>query len=231
MLVLSLAGLAILVFLLSLLQRIIQEWIANGRSISETVTIIVSSVTAFFAFLAAGAAITSGWIFYGQLQEMREEERAWVGPISAGLPNGLPQEGNPATITVQYHNTGREPAIDVVSDLSLYIATLAEDQEGGVTRAHIEQYVEQCRQTQPVVGAQVVFPTTGFSFYTVSRSIEGYLIDWDVLYGTRIIIITGCYVYNTLGITHRTSFCFWFQNGQRVTAQSWGFCSAGNYAD
>jgi hypothetical protein len=161
MLVLSLAGLAILIFLLSLLQRIIQEWITRGRPINE---ITLSSLTTVFTLFAASAAFASGWIFYEQLQEMREEKRAWVGPISAGLPNGLPQEGNPATIAVQFHNTGREPAIDVVYDLRFWIVTLAEDQEG-ITKAHIKQFVEQCRQIQPVVGAQVVFPTTGFSCY------------------------------------------------------------------
>jgi hypothetical protein len=180
--------------------------------------------------VAAGAAIWSGWVFHGQLQEMREEKRAWVGPIGAGLPNGLPQEGNPATIVVQYRNTGREPAFDVVANSSVWIITLAAYQEGA-GRAQIEQSVEQCRQTQPAVGAQVVFPSTGFSCYTGSSLIEGHFIDWDVLYGTRLISIMGCYVYNTLGITHRTSYCFWFQNGTLATAQSWGFCSTGNYAD
>jgi hypothetical protein len=163
MFILSLVGLAILIFLLTFSQEVIKLWITNGHPTNEKMTIIVSSLTAVFAFLAAGAAIASGWIFYGQLQEMREEKRAWVGPISAGLPNGLPQEGNPATIAVRYHNTGREPAIDVVSDVSFYIATLTEDQEEGVTDAHVKQYAEQCRQKQPVEGAEVVFPTTGSS--------------------------------------------------------------------
>jgi hypothetical protein len=211
MLILSLAGLAILIFLLSLLQWIIQQRMTNGRLISAS-------------------AFASAWIFYQQLQEMREEKRAWVGPISAGFANGLPQEGNPATVNVQHHNTGREPAIDVFSDLSPYVVTLEEDQ-AGVTATHVRQFVEKCREKQPVIGAQVIFPTTSSSYYTTSTIIEGNLIDWDVLYGTRLIIITGCYVYKTLGITHRTSFCYWFQNSPRMTAQSWGFCLVGNYAD
>jgi hypothetical protein len=231
MFVLSLAGLAILIFLLSLLLLVIQQWMTNKPgSMNEKITTVVSSLTAFFAFLAAAAAIASGWIFYGQLEEMREERRAWVGPISAGFQNGLPQTGSPATVSVQYHNTGREPATDVFSDLSPYLVTLTEDLEG-IPTAHIAQYVTKCRTMQPIIGAQTVFPTTGFSAYTAGRVIEELLIDWNVLYGTSFLYVTGCYVYNTLGVTHRTSFCFWFQNGPKMTAQSWAFCPTGNYAD
>jgi hypothetical protein len=225
--ILSLAGLAIFIFLLTVLQSGIQQWLTSGRPINQ---ITLSSLTTGFTFLAAVAALASGWIFYGQLQEMREEKRAWVGPISAGFPNGLPQAGNPANVSVQYHNTGREPAIDVYSDLSPYYATLTEDLEG-IPTAHIAEYVAKCRTTQPVIGAQVVFPTTGFSSYNTSRVIEEILIDWNLLYGTSLLYITGCYVYNTLGVTHRTSFCFWFQNGPKMTPQSWVFCPTGNYAD
>jgi hypothetical protein len=168
MLVLSLAGLAILIFLLNLSQGVFQQWITNGRTVNEKITTIVSSLTAAFAFLAAGAAIASGWIFYGQLQEMREEKRAWVGPVSSGFGNGLPPAGNPGTVEVKIHNTGREPANDVFSELSPYSVTLAENQQG-VSATHVAEYVEKCRQRQPIIGAQVVFPTAGFSSYTTGR--------------------------------------------------------------
>jgi hypothetical protein len=232
MFVLSLAGLAIFIFLLSLLHWVIQQWIIKKPgSLNEQIAIIVSSVTGFFAFLAAIAAIVSGWIFYNQLNEMREDRRAWVGPVSAGFPNGLPQVNNPGNVVVNYHNTGREPATDVFSDLNPYIATLAEGLKG-IPQAHIAEQVKKCQNSPPVIGAPVVFPTTpGFSSYNTSRMIEGNLVDWDVLYGTRLIFITGCYVYNTLGATHRTSFCYRFQNGPNMTAKTWVFCSTGNYAD
>jgi hypothetical protein len=199
-----------------------QERSERRRAAREKLTIGGIFITAFLA-------LGQGWIFYNQLEEMREERRAWVGPLSAGFPNGLPQVGNPGTVTVQYHNTGREPAIDVFADLSPYVVTLTEDQQG-VSATHIAEYVGRCRATQPVIGSQVVFPTTGFSAYTTARIIEGELIDWNIMYGTSLIFITGCYVYTTLGIIHRTSFCFFFQNGPKMTPQNWIFCPTGNYA-
>jgi hypothetical protein len=172
MFLLGLAGLAIFIFLLNLLQSTIQQWmgdkthaadnqeasakdrldqdqelqeqlvepvlinrmdaIANAirayhktrdirdlrRLRNEQITIIALSFAALFAFLTFLAAGISDWIFSGQLDTMREERRAWVGPVSGGFPNGLPQVGTPGTVTVQFHNTGREPALDVLSDLS-----------------------------------------------------------------------------------------------------------------
>jgi hypothetical protein len=186
-----------------------QERSERRRAAREKLTIGGIFITAFLA-------LGPGWIFYNQLEEMREERRAWVGPVSAGFPTRLPQVGNAAFAVVQYHNTGREPAIDVFSDLSPYIATLEDDNQG-IPRQHIAEYVDRCRAMSPIIGSQVVFPTASFSSYTTSRTIEGNLIDWNVLYGTNLIFVTGCYVYNTLGTTHRTSFCFFFQNGPRMT--------------
>jgi ABC-type nickel/cobalt efflux system permease component RcnA len=61
MFILSLAGLAIFIFLLNLLQWMFQQWITAGTgSINEKITIIVSSVTAFFAFLAGADQIEGG---------------------------------------------------------------------------------------------------------------------------------------------------------------------------
>jgi hypothetical protein len=90
-------------------------------------------------------------------------------------------------------------------------------------RTHVADYVDCCRATRPVVGDQVVFPTTGFSSYSIGRAIEGNLIDWDIIYGTKIILFTSCYAYNTLGTPHITSFCFYFSKWSENDTTNLGF--------
>jgi hypothetical protein len=62
------------------------------------------------------------------------------------------------------------------------------------------------------------------------KEIPGASIDWDVMYGVKFIVLTGCYVYITNNETRRTTFCNFFQNG-RTSARSWAFCPTGNYAN
>ena len=193
------------------------------RTTREVITLIVIGITAFFAF-------GSDWIFYDQLTEMRVERRAWVGPISAGFSGALPKVGEESTFSVEFHNTGREPAFDLFSDLTPFMATL-EDTTDGVTAARIDEYVRSCRLINPALGKNVAFPTTAFSHYTSGKRIDGHFIDWNIIYGISLLFVNGCYVYNTLGVTHRTSFCFVFQNGPKMTPQSWAFCQTGNNAD
>jgi Flp pilus assembly protein TadB len=58
------------------------------RAKREKTTIILLGFTAIFPLVAAGSAIYSAWIFYDQLDMMRTERRAWVGPVS-GLFSSL----------------------------------------------------------------------------------------------------------------------------------------------
>src|SRR5689334_21125112 len=120
-------------------------------------------------------------MFYAQLRDMREERRAWVGRVSAGLVN-VRQKGKPVAIIVKYHKTGKEPAIDLYSDITPYIVT-SEEYRNGTAANHIAEYVKRCRATVPVGGNQVVSPTANFSYFITSKRIEGDLIDWHITYG------------------------------------------------
>jgi hypothetical protein len=56
------------------------------------------------------------------------------------------------------------------------------------------------------------------------------LIDWDVLYGTKILVVPGCYAYRSGGQTHHSAFCFFYQHGFS-NPSDWAICQGGNYAD
>src|SRR5204862_381599 len=61
-------------------------------------------------------------------------------------------------------------------------------------------------------------------------SVKRELIDWDVLYGTKILVVPGCYAYRTGGQTHHSAFCFFYQHGFS-NPNDWAICQGGNYAD
>jgi hypothetical protein len=113
--------------------------IAAGQQHTDTVTALSKTDTNIAALKEQSTTM------HDQLDEMREERRAWVGPVSAGFPNGPPQVGKPSTVIVQYHNTGREPAIDVTSDLSPSVITIAEDNQG-VGRTHVTTLIVAARR-------------------------------------------------------------------------------------
>ena len=88
--------------------------IAHERTQTKTekITIVVLGVTAGFAFLAAIAAGASAIIFERQLEEMRAEQRPWVGVFGFNV-QGDPDPSNGLYYAVQIKNSGKSPAFDV----------------------------------------------------------------------------------------------------------------------
>ncbi len=75
------------------------------KSKTDKVTVIILAVTAVFAVIAAGLSGISDWIFYRQLDEMRADQRPWVG-----LDGIQPIQGANA-IYVSITNSGKSPAL------------------------------------------------------------------------------------------------------------------------
>jgi hypothetical protein len=198
--------------------REVLYWIWQHRPSANQWLALGTWALAIFAYLA----LRDGRV------ALEQNQRAWVGPVNTGFETTLTVDA-PIPVMVNYHNTGREPARDVFYDLDYFVITEAEDRAGGTNR-RVADYVGKCFGTAPPKGYTVVFPTTGFSSYTGMKEIPGASIDWDVMYGVKFIVLTGCYVYITNNETRRTTFCNFFQNG-RTSARSWAFCPTGNYAN
>jgi hypothetical protein len=193
----------------------------HKRTAREIITLIVIGFTALFAF-------GSDWIFYNQLDEMREERRAWLGPVTAGIEGDL-TISKPLSIVINYQNTGKEPALNVFYDLSPDTISIADDKAGGTVQ-RVANYVGRCSATSEREGYGVAYPSAGFSTYSVATKVDAAKIDWDVIYGTKYVLVNGCFVYHTLGTTRRSSYCFFFQNGKTRKA-AWNFCPTGNFAN
>lgn len=134
-------------------------------------------------------------------KEMIANNRAWVGP-SNGLLKASPTLGDALAITVQYQNTGREPATDAWIESHPEIAP---DGPGMVDK--ITAYQKACLAHGG--GSEVVFPTVGFaSGYEAHTSIDGPKIAQAVIDGTDLVWDYGCMVYSTINEVHRSSFCY-----------------------
>lgn len=157
---------------------------------------------------------------------LTESQRAWVGPSNA-YSSGDPVAGHPYDVTLQYQNTGREPAIENSINMTAFTETVQRDQDA--TQKIIE-FRNTCIDRWQPNGGNVVFPSIANTTYSSFKSIDATTIDADVANGTKTIFLTGCFVYKTLDGYHRSSFCYFFKKGITKPA-NWNICEIGNYAD
>jgi hypothetical protein len=186
----------------------------------ETAIIVAVTIVALFA-------LGSDWIFYHQLTQLRAEQRAWLGP-QAARSERPPILAKDFEVAVSYQNTGREPASDVVSEAAPFAVALDQASSATVDR-RIKDAAEHCAALTPGAGTKVVYPGASAGDRT-AVTVRRELIDWDFLYGVKILVVPGCYAYKSGGTTHHSAFCFFYQHGFS-NPTSWPLCQAGNYAD
>jgi len=193
-----------------------------------TIATIVISIAAVLSF---GASLLQYFVLTGQLREMRAasaqtdkmvaaasaQERAWVGPYNAKLESPRPPAlDKDWTITIDYQNTGREPARKFTALLDQFVGDPTDNIEGQVMSARIVEDVQQCRQETTSGPAEVIYPISiglGGSGYIRKVTIPKSEIDQQVVDGTKSIYVVGCFSYLTLGQVRHSAFCFFFNNG------------------
>jgi hypothetical protein len=137
--------------------------------------------------------------------------RAWVGPINVSLDKAPRIDRDTLIATIQFNKFGKEPAIKgevivepVTVPINMLIADLHNFQTG---------YARSCLK-RPLTGIeQVFFPEIIGSSYHEIHKIDYHLIDWDVIYGLKYIIIRGCIIYDSFSVVRHTAFCGFFQTG------------------
>ncbi len=154
--------------------------------------------------------------------------RAWVGPRDARLESKPAVAQNNKAI-VEYQNTGKEPAVGFVYATFPFAVTAAEDASGAAAKTMLEN-MQKCISTPPAMLAGVVFPTSGFNAGNLATLIDGTLIDQDVIDSKKMLIVQGCFAYQTDNITHHSAFCFFYKADQSDIAHL-NICRSGNYAD
>ena len=156
-------------------------------------------------------------------------QRAWVGPRNVRIDTA-PILGQPLEAILEYQNTGHEPATETIKDVDIFTASDEED-KAGLAMSKVSDFISKCKIMWKPESATVVYPSTGLGVgYNATSTIDGALIDEDVIAGAKNIYLSGCFVYKTFEAIHRSWFCFYFKNGKTKPA-NWAICEAGNNAD
>jgi hypothetical protein len=195
--------------------------VARTGAVREIVLIVA---VALLALIALG----SDWVFYRQLDEMRAARRAWLAPQSA-RSDKTPVVGRTFEVSVLTQNSGAEPAVDIFADAAPFTVALTDAGSPSVDR-NIRDALNRCLTTKPGERTRVIYPNPAGANDRTTLSVKRELIDWDVLYGTKILVVPGCYAYRTGGQTHHSAFCFFYQHGFS-NPNDWAICQGGNYAD
>jgi hypothetical protein len=162
-------------------------------------------------------------------ENMVASQRAWVGPRNAKSATG-PELEKDLNITIEYQNSGREPALETIFDTEAFVATNEEDVSGSVAN-RVNDFIGKCKIKWLPTQKGVVFPSGNTSSaYELTRTLEADSIDQAVLDGSKAIFIDGCIVYKSAGGIHRSSFCYFF-NTKKTKPGNWNICSTGNDAD
>src|SRR5437868_3693393 len=195
--------------------------LARTGAVREIVLIVA---VALLALIALG----SDWVFYRQLDEMRAARRAWLAPQSA-RSDKAPVVGRTFEVSVLTQNSGAEPAVDIFADAAPFTVALSDAGSPSVDRS-IRDALNHCLATKPGDRTRVVYPNPAGANDRTTLSVKRELIDWDVLYGTKILVVPGCYAYRTGGQTHHSAFCFFYQHGFS-NPNDRAICPGRNYAD
>lgn len=192
----------------------------RGRRVRDAA---VAGALALLTLIVLG----SDWFFYRQLTVL-QDQRAWIAP-QAARNDRPPAAGRAFDVSVIYRNTGAQPAGDVVFQASPFAVPL--DETASDTVEHrIKEAAERCSSLNSTSGAKVVYPGGAGAGDRTAVSIKKELIDWEFVYGVKVVVIPGCYAYRTAGAAHHSAFCFFYQHGFS-NPNDWPLCQAGNYAD
>jgi hypothetical protein len=87
-----------------------------------------------------------------------QAQRAWVGPRNATFA-AEPAVGKPIEMTVEYQNSGHEPATSFVYFVDSFAIEPAEEANGAAA-GRIAKYMTACRDNKERQGGSVIYPTT-----------------------------------------------------------------------
>ncbi len=158
-------------------------------------------------------------------------QRAWVGPTNAKI-DGEIAVSKPLSIVIDYLNTGREPALNFMVTANAFVSSTDEESRG-VTMARVNADFKGCRDAQVNSGGTVVFPSTGGitpSGQSLTISKPDTFIDQDIIDGNNTIVVDGCFLYKSIGITRHSYFCYFYRSKLSKVANL-SICINGNGAD
>lgn len=153
-----------------------------------------------------------------------QAQRAWVGPSIVKIEGAL-EADKPIEISINYANSGREPALNFIYAIDVF-ATTAEEDGRGVAAAKTEAHFKGCRDAKSLRPGQVIFPNAANSLTMTKDKI----VDQAVIDGDKTVIINGCFLYKSFEIVRRTYFCY-FYKAKATKPSNLNICTSGSGAD
>ena len=154
-------------------------------------------------------------------------QRAWVGPRNVRSDKS-PTLHEPFEVTIEYQNSGRDPATETIKDVDIFADI--DDGDAKATR-RVNDFISACKIMWKPQLANVVYPNSGLGVgYNANTVLKGEDVDEETVAGNKNIYVSGCFVYKTFGNIHRSWFCYYFKNGQ-TKPSNWSICQTGNDAD
>ena len=169
--------------------------------------------------IAVATLITMA-IFYCQLRVFRSSDetfkqtmisanRAWLAPRSATFMP-VPTLHQPSKIIVNYGNVGKEPGRGFVADQQFGSVDAPKQNESWFSVFPKSTLKDVCVKTVASDDGLTIYPS-GFSDheYTIEGDKTDFDITSDILDGTKVAFIHGCFAYETLGEgPHKSEYCF-----------------------
>ena len=181
-------------------------------------------------FVTAGIALLALVLGIYQTSDARHsfeaDHRAWLAPQHAGSKPLV--AATPLELSIQIFNTGRQPATDVTSYVG-WLSFPGTDIEDVKMIESLDDLSIKC-PAMPQTRNGVMYPSTGNSSYSIATKIPDDIIDPRIVRGDAILAVYGCMAYRTFEAVHHSNFCFFYE-AEKTAADSWGFCTVGNYAD
>jgi hypothetical protein len=140
-------------------------------------------------------------------------QRAWLGAKRVSL-SAEPKIGSSVDVTIEYENTGHEPARDFDFIIQPVVESEA-DITNGNAADFMRSVVTTCDAMPDSNRGFVVFPGASGKIAPPDywTTIPKDLIDEGVEKGDSTLSIAGCFTYQTFGTVHHSSFCYWYKKG------------------
>jgi hypothetical protein len=220
------------------------KWIWDRFSRSTDVVNAFGTLLIGVATIALVASTIIQWRAFVTSDE--RSRRAWLSPIDLGIKGILGAEDNQnyLQLSVDYQNTGREPALNVAFYASAKLFDAASPKRLGdalntLTAFDIPLLEEnnECNNLLPLVSGATAYPSTAARYQVSSNIFPG---KWSTTYemtawlieNEKILYVNGCFSYTTIEQTHYSKFCqYLLVVGGLLAETPFRNCPAGNWAD
>jgi hypothetical protein len=161
-----------------------------------------------------------------------QAQRAWIGPRNASM-TAEPAIGKAIEISIEYQNSGREPALGFTHRVDAFPVTPEEDANGSALNK-LRSYMNDCKQANAWEGGSVIYPISGGGLggvgYNLTIRLSDTFVDEAITKGDKSVIVQGCFLYRTSNQPHHSYFCYFYKQGVSKI-QNLNICAYGHDAD